>query len=199
MRAIVPGEGVIDHLDELAPYESDGLTAYAQRPLLVVLPENSAQISAILRWCNEQQVKVVPRGAGTSLSGGALPLEDGILLGLSRLNKILDIDYDNRAAVVQPGVHQPRGLAGGRRARLFLRTGSFESDRLHHRRQRRRELGRSALPEVRHDGAQRARPEDRLMSGEVIELGGKALDAPGYDLLALAIGSEGSARRGHAR
>ena len=104
MREIVPGEGVIDHLEELAPYESDGLTAYAQKPLLVVLPENTAQISAILRWCNDQQVKVVPRGAGTSLSGGALPLEDGILLGLSRLNKILDIDYDNRAAVVQPGV-----------------------------------------------------------------------------------------------
>src|SRR5271168_2342356 len=102
MRGIVAGEGVIDQQEELAPYESDALTAYAQRPLLVVLPENIAQISAILRWCNDHQVKVVPRGAGTSLSGGALPLQDGILLGLSRLNKILEIDYDNRVAVVQP-------------------------------------------------------------------------------------------------
>src|SRR5208337_379677 len=104
MRAIVPGEGVIDQSEELAPYESDALTAYAQKPLMVVLPETTEQICAILKWCNEHEVKVVPRGAGTSLSGGALPLEDGILLGLSRLRRILDIDYENRTAVVQPGV-----------------------------------------------------------------------------------------------
>ena len=79
LRSIVP-DGVIDRENELRPYESDGLTAYAQLPLLVVLPETVAQVSAILKLCDELQVKVVPRGAGTSLSGGALPLADGVLL-----------------------------------------------------------------------------------------------------------------------
>jgi len=191
MREIVPGEGVIDHLDELAPYESDALTAYAQRPLLVVLPENTEQICAVLRWCDEQHVRVVPRGAGTSLSGGALPLEDGILLGLSRLRRILEIDYDNRTAVVQPGVTNlavsqavaARGFyyAPDPSSQIACTIGGNVAENsggvhcLKYGMTAHNVLGLKIV----------------LMSGEVLELGGKALDAPGYDLLGLAIGSEG--------
>src|SRR5439155_1567561 len=85
-------------------YESDGLTAYRQPPLVVVLPSTTAQVAAVLRYCQEEGIKVVPRGAGTSLSGGALPLADGVLLGMAKFNRILDIDYPNRCVVAQPGV-----------------------------------------------------------------------------------------------
>src|SRR4051794_21087666 len=104
LRALVPGEGVIADLDERRAYESDGLTAYRQPPLAVVLPSNTAEVAAVLRHCRERGVKVVPRGAGTSLSGGALPLGDGIILGLGKFNRILEVDLANRCAVVQPGV-----------------------------------------------------------------------------------------------
>jgi len=191
MRAIVPGEGVIDELDELAPYESDALTAYAQRPLLVVLPENTTQIAAVLRWCNEHEVKVVPRGAGTSLSGGALPVEDGVLLGLSRLRQILEIDYENRTAVVQPGVTNlavsqavaARGFyyAPDPSSQIACTIGGNVAENsggvhcLKYGMTAHNVLGLKMV----------------LMNGEVIELGGKALDMPGYDLLGLAVGSEG--------
>lgn len=104
MRAIVPGEGVITAAAELRAYESDGLTAYRQPPMIVVLPETTEQVSRILAYCHRNAVRVVPRGAGTSLSGGALPLADGILLGMARFNRILDIDFPNRVVVAQPGV-----------------------------------------------------------------------------------------------
>src|SRR5438105_214606 len=104
LRRIVPGEGVIVSEPERRAYESDGLTAYHQPPLVVVLPSTVAQVSAVLGYCKDEGIKVVPRGAGTSLSGGALPLADGVLLGLAKFNRILDIDYDNRCVVAQPGV-----------------------------------------------------------------------------------------------
>src|ERR1700754_5362688 len=103
LRRIVPN-GVIDDAASMAAYESDGLTAYRQLPMLVVLPETTEQVSAILRYCSEHGVKVVPRGAGTSLSGGALPLADGVLLGMAKFNRIREIDFENRLAVVEPGV-----------------------------------------------------------------------------------------------
>src|SRR2546425_12416603 len=104
LRAIVPGEGVIAAEREMRPYESDGLTAYRQLPMVVVLPSTTDQVAQVLRYCHERGIKVVPRGAGTSLSGGALPLADGVLLGMAKFNRILEIDFDNRVAVVQPGV-----------------------------------------------------------------------------------------------
>src|SRR5216684_944854 len=104
LRAIVPGEGVIDSAAEMLPYESDGLMAYRQPPMVVVLPDTTEQVSQILKYCFEQGIKVVPRGAGTSLSGGALPLADGVLLGLGKFNRIREIDFDNRAVVTEPGV-----------------------------------------------------------------------------------------------
>src|SRR5262245_12818000 len=104
LRQIVPGEGVIASEAERRVYESDGLTAYHQLPMVVVLPSRVEEVAAVLRYCKQAGVKVVPRGAGTSLSGGALPLADGVLLGMAKFNRILDIDYDNRCVVVQPGV-----------------------------------------------------------------------------------------------
>src|SRR4051812_44886802 len=104
LRQMVPGEGVIVSEPERRAYESDGLTAYHQPPLVVVLPSTVAQVAAVLRYCKTEGIKVVPRGAGTSLSGGALPLADGVLLGMAKFNRILDIDYDNRCVVAQPGV-----------------------------------------------------------------------------------------------
>ena len=104
LRDIVPGEGVIADPVALRAYECDGLSAYRAVPMAVVLPETTAEVAAILRLCDRERIKVVPRGAGTSLSGGALPLTDGIVLGLGKLNRILDIDLENRTVTAQPGV-----------------------------------------------------------------------------------------------
>src|SRR6201993_1210387 len=90
LRQIVPGEGVIVSEAERRVYESDGLTAYRQLPMVVVLPSTVEQVAAVLRYCKQIGVKVVPRGAGTSLSGGALPLADAVLLGLAKFNRILE-------------------------------------------------------------------------------------------------------------
>src|ERR1700760_4782821 len=106
LRAIVPGEGVIDSADELRAYESDGLTAYRQPPMVAVLPDTSEQVSKVLNYCHEQGIKVVPRGSGTSLSGGALPLADGVLLGLGKFKRIRENDFDNRVVVTTPGANQ---------------------------------------------------------------------------------------------
>src|SRR5947207_8091254 len=107
LRAIVPGEGVTESAAEMLPYESDGLMAYRQPPMLVVLPDTTEQVSRVLKYCFEQGIKVVPRGAGTSLSGGALPLADGVLLGLGKFKRIREIDFDNRVVVTEPGVTNP--------------------------------------------------------------------------------------------
>src|SRR6267154_3864581 len=104
LRAIVPGEGVIAHESEMRPYESDALTAYRQLPLVVVLPDNVDQVCRVLKYCNAENIKVVPRGAGTSLSGGALPAQDGVLLGMAKFNRIRAIDLENRVVVAGPGV-----------------------------------------------------------------------------------------------
>jgi glycolate oxidase len=101
---IVPGEGVISTTREMQPYESDALTAYRQPPMVVVLPDTTEQVSQVLKYCHDNGIKVVPRGSGTSLSGGSLPLADGVLLGLGKFKRIREIDFDNRVAVVEPGV-----------------------------------------------------------------------------------------------
>src|SRR5580658_8271218 len=91
LKRLVPGEGGIASEQGMRPYESDGLTAYRQLPMVVVLPETTAQVAAVLAYCHREGVKVVPRGAGTSLSGGALPLGDGVLLGMAKFNRIREI------------------------------------------------------------------------------------------------------------
>ena len=104
LKKILKPENILGHEDQTRPFETDALTAYKQKPLAVVFPENTKEVSNILSYCNQQKIKVVPRGAGTGLSGGALPLEDSILLCLGKFNKIIEIDYNNRCVVAQPGV-----------------------------------------------------------------------------------------------
>ena len=104
LRALLPVEAVIAEPLRLKPYETDGLPAYRQLPLAVVLPDTTEQVAAVMHFCHQQGVRVVPRGAGTSLSGGALPMADAVVVGLMRMNRILDIDYADRCATVQAGV-----------------------------------------------------------------------------------------------
>jgi len=191
MRAIVPGEGVIDDEEGRRPYETDGLTAYRQLPLVVVLPESVEQVSQVLAWCHEHEVKVVPRGSGTSLSGGALPLADGVLLVLSRFNRILEIDYADRLAVVQPGVTnlavtcavEQRGFyyAPDPSSQIACSIGgnvAENSGGVH--------CLKYGLTTNNVLAAQVV-----LMDGEVIRVGGRTLDGAGLDLIGLLVGSEG--------
>ena len=104
LKKIINKDNVLSDADEIKPYETDALAAYKNTPLTVVLPENTQEVSEILKYCNNENIKVIPRGAGTGLSGGALPLNDAILLGLGKFNKILDIDFNNNCVVTQPGV-----------------------------------------------------------------------------------------------
>lgn len=191
LRAIVPGEGVIDNPAGLKPYESDGLTAYRQPPLVVVLPETRDQVSAVLAWCHANEVKVVPRGSGTSLSGGALPLADGVLLGMGKFNRILDVDYEDRVAVVQPGVTnlavtravEDRGFyyAPDPSSQIACSIGgnvAENSGGVH--------CLKYGLTTNNVLGC-----EIVLMDGEVIRIGGRQLDPAGLDLLGIIVGSEG--------
>ena len=104
LSKIIKIENIIYHEDETRPFETDALSAYKKKPLIVVFPENTEEVSKILSYCNKNKIKVVPRGAGTGLSGGSLPLEDSVLLCLTKFKKIIDIDYKNRCVVAQPGV-----------------------------------------------------------------------------------------------
>jgi glycolate oxidase len=191
LRRIVPGEGVIETPVEMRAFETDGLTAYRQMPLVVVLPETTAQVSEVLRFAYENGIKVVPRGAGTSLSGGALPLADGILLGMAKFNRVLDIDLANRCAVVQPGVtnlaitraveHKGFYYAPDPSSQIACTIGgnvAENSGGVH--------CLKYGLTTNNVLGIEMV-----LVTGEVIRLGGKHLDSEGYDLLGLMTGSEG--------
>ena len=104
LKKFTKEENILSENDEIKPYETDALAAYKQTPLAVVLPETTDEVSKILKYCYNENIKVIPRGAGTGLSGGALPLQDAILLGLGKFNKILEIDFENKCVVTQPGV-----------------------------------------------------------------------------------------------
>ena len=104
LRRIIVKDNVLSDKDEIRPYETDALTAYRQMPVAVVLPENVKEVSEVLKYCNKNRIKVVPRGAGTGLSGGSLPLKDCVLMSMSKFNKILDVDYVNRCVKAQPCV-----------------------------------------------------------------------------------------------
>src|ERR1041384_7335610 len=189
--AIVPGEGVISNEREMRPYEADGLTAYRQLPFLVVLPETTEQVSRVLRYCHENTVRVVPRGAGTSLSGGALPLADGVLIGMGKFSRIREIDLANRAAVVEPGVtnlaisqavaHEGFYYAPDPSSQIACTIGgniAENSGGVH--------CLKYGMTTNNVLGCEMV-----LISGEVLRLGGKHLDAAGYDLLGVITGSEG--------
>src|SRR5919197_1647892 len=191
LRQIVPGEGVILSEPERRAYESDGLTAYHQPPLVVVLPSSVAEVAAVLRYCKAEGVKVVPRGAGTSLSGGALPLADGVLLGMAKFNRILDVDYDNRCVVAQPGVtnlgitHAVEGsgfyYAPDPSSQIACSIGGNVAENSGGVHCLKYGLTTNNLLGL----------EIVLIDGEVVRLGGKHLDSGGYDLMGVMTGSEG--------
>jgi glycolate oxidase len=191
LKKLVPDATLIADQEGRRTFETDALTAYRCLPLLVVLPRTSDEVSKILRFCHNNHIKVVPRGAGTSLSGGALPLEDSIVLCLSRMNKVLSIDLPNRVARVEAGItnsgitqavvgqgffyapdpsSQIACTVGGNVA-----TNSGGAHCLKYGVTTNHILGVRIV----------------LMNGEVVDIGGNYLDAPGYDFLALIVGSEG--------
>ena len=191
LRTMVPADNVITGEDALRAYDSDGLTAYRQLPMIVVLPETTAQVSAILRYCAGEGIKIVPRGAGTGLSGGALPLADGITLGLGKFKRILDIDLPNRAVRAQPGVtnlaltqavqHHGFYYAPDPSSQIACTIGGNVAENsggvhcLKYGVTSNNILGLEAV----------------LMDGTIISIGGRHLDAGGYDLLGIMTGSEG--------
>jgi glycolate oxidase len=188
---LLPPECLIHEPRELVPFETDGFVSYRQVPLAVALPRTTAEVAAVMKYCNRYGIPVVPRGAGTSLSGGAIPQADAIVLGLSKMNRILDIDLANRAMTVQAGVtnlnisekvsvdgffyapdpsSQLACTIGGN---IGMNSGGAHC--LKYGVTTNNLLGVTMV----------------LTDGTVIELGGKALDAAGYDLLGLVCGSEG--------
>ncbi len=191
LGAILPPDAIVVEESMRRVYESDGLSAYRQLPLLVTLPRTTEEVAAVLSFCHREGIKVVPRGAGTSLSGGALPLADGILLGMARFNRILDIDPANRCAVVQPGVTN-LAISEAVKALGFYYAPDPSS-------QIACTIGGNV---AENSGGVHCLKyglttnnvlgvEMVLIDGTVIRLGGKHLDAAGYDLLGIVIGSEG--------
>jgi glycolate oxidase len=191
LRRILPERAVIGEEISLKPYETDGLTAYRQAPLAVVLPENEAQVAAILKFCSAEGVRVIPRGAGTSLSGGALPMADAVVVGMMRMNRILEINYADRYVVVQPGVTNlgiTEAVAGEKyfyapdpSSQLACMIGGNVS------------MNSGCAHCLKYGVTANNLLGLRLvtMEGEVLEIGGKHMDAAGYDWLGLITGSEG--------
>ena len=191
LKKVAPGAILIADQEGRRTFETDALTAYRCLPLAVVLPESTEEVSAILRFCQENHIKVVPRGAGTSLSGGALPLEDAVVLCLARMSKVLSIDLTNRVAHVEAGItnsaitdavagdgyfyapdpsSQIACTVGGNVA-----TNSGGAHCLKYGVTTNNVLGVRIV----------------LMNGEIVDIGGRSLDPAGYDFLALIVGSEG--------
>jgi glycolate oxidase len=191
LRRIVPGDGVIAETLRLKPYETDGLAIYRQPPLAVVLPETTEQVADILRFCHANGVRVVPRGAGTSLSGGALPLADSVVIGMMRMNRILEVDYADRCAVVQAGVTN-LAITGAVQAQGFFYAPDPSS-------QLACMIGGNV--NMNSGGAHCLKygvTANNLLGlrvvtieGEILDIGGAHLDAAGYDWLGLLTGSEG--------
>ncbi|MEQ8387764.1 MAG: FAD-linked oxidase C-terminal domain-containing protein [Alphaproteobacteria bacterium] len=191
LRRLVAADGVIADETSLRAFECDGLTAYRQLPMVVVLPETTEQVASVLKYCFEHEIKVVPRGAGTSLSGGALPLGDGVLLGLSKLNRILDVDYVNRTVTAQPGV-----------TNLAI-TEEVAGEGFYYAPDPSSQIACTIGGNIAENSGgvhclKYGLTTNNLMGlrivtieGEMLSLGGKHLDQPGYDLLGLLTGSEG--------
>ncbi|MGB2318876.1 MAG: FAD-linked oxidase C-terminal domain-containing protein [Candidatus Puniceispirillum sp.] len=191
LRTIIPADCVIDSVESMRAFDSDGLSAYRQIPLAVVLPETVDQIASVMKWCHQNGVKVVPRGAGTSLSGGALPLADAVLLGLGKFNKILEIDYDNRCVVAQPGV-----------TNLAI-TDAVEDHGFYYAPDPSSQIACSIGGNIAENSGgvhclKYGLTTNNLLGieivtieGEILRLGGKHLDAGDYDLMGVMTGSEG--------
>jgi glycolate oxidase len=191
LRPILPEDGLLWEPEDTIPYECDGLAAYRRMPLAVALPETEAQVSEILKICHAMTIPVVPRGSGTGLSGGAMPIAQGLVLSLAKLKKIVSIDPFTRTAVVQPGV---RNLAISEAvAHLGLYYAPDPSS----------QIACSIGGNVNENSGgvhclkygltlqNVLRVRAVLMNGEIVEFGGLAPDAPGLDLMSVMIGSEG--------
>ena len=191
LSRLVPYECLVTSENERRAFETDGLTAYRRIPLAVVLPRTTAEVSAVLRYCHEQGVNVVPRGAGTSLCGGAIPQEDAVVIGLGKMNQILDIDYANRVARVQAGVtnlaitgavvHEQFFYAPDPSSQLACTIGGnigMNSGGAH--------CLKYGVTANNILGVRLV-----LVDGTIVEVGGDHLDSSGLDLLGLIIGSEG--------
>jgi len=191
LRALVSGSGVIAEESRRRAYECDALASYRALPLVVVLPETTDQVSAVLRFCHEENIRVVPRGGGTSLSGGSLPLEDAVLLAMGRFNRILEVDWDNRCVITQPGVtnlgitkaveHRGFYYAPDPSSQIACSIGgniAENSGGVH--------CLKYGLTTNNVLGVEFVR-----MDGTVLQIGGRHLDAGGLDLLGVITGSEG--------
>ncbi len=191
LAQIAPEAVFIEDEDGRATYETDALTAYRRIPLLVILPSSTTEVSELLAYCHEKNIQIVARGAGTSLCGGAVPTEDSIIIGLSRMRRIIDIDYDNRAAVVEAGVTN-MGISDAMNTRKFFYAPDPSS-------QIACTIGGNIA--MNSGGAHCLKygvttnniigVKLVLMDGEVLTIGGDYLDAAGFDLLGLINGSEG--------
>jgi glycolate oxidase len=191
LKTILPATSVVDSEEGRRAYDADGLSAYRQLPLVVVLPETVEQVAAIMRYCHDEGIKIVPRGSGTSLSGGALPLADAVLMAMGKFNRILDIDYDNRCVVAQPGV-----------TNLAI-THAVESEGFYYAPDPSSQIACSVGGNVAENSGgvhclkyglttnNLLGVEMVTIEGEVLRLGGKHLDAGDYDLLGVMTGSEG--------
>ncbi len=191
LKKIIKSENILDHEDQTRPFETDALTAYKQKPLAVVFPENTKEVSKILEFCNKERIKVVPRGAGTGLSGGSLPLADSILLCLGKFNKILEIDYKNRSVIAQPGVTnlsiteavQDHGFyyAPDPSSQIACSIGGNVAE------------NSGGVHSLKYGTTTNniLSAEVVFMDGTISRLGGKTFDSEGYDFLGLITGSEG--------
>jgi len=191
LRAALPAGSVLTEREDLKPYECDGLSAYRETPLAAVLPSDEAQVAAILKVARETKTPVVARGSGTGLSGGALPLADGILMSMAKFNRVIEVSAASRQARVQPGVTN---------LRISQHVGALG---LYYAPDPSSQIACSIGGNVAENSGgvhclkygltvhNVARVRAMTIEGDVVELGCEGLDAPGYDLLALAHGSEG--------
>ena len=191
LSKLVPPASLITSEDERRPYETDAFTAYKRMPMIVVLPETTEQVSAVLKFCAGNGVPVVPRGAGTSLCGGSTPQEDAVVIGVAKLNKVLEVSYSDRTMRVQAGITNlavsaaimPDGFfyAPDPSSQLACSIGgniAMNSGGAH--------CLKYGVTTNNLLGVRMV-----LVDGTVVDLGGEAMDAPGYDLVGLVCGSEG--------
>src|SRR4051794_30706148 len=191
LSAILPSAVILTMSEDTKPYECDGLTVFREQPLAVLLPENEAQVVSILKLCHAARLPVVARGAGTGLSGGALPNTEGVVLSLAKLKRILAIDTATRTAVVQPGVRNlaisqaaaPYGLfyAPDPSSQIACTIGGNVAEN----------SGGVHCLKYGLTVHNVRRVRGVLITGDIVEFGSDALDSAGYDLLALIHGSEG--------
>jgi glycolate oxidase len=191
LSALLPGERVIDTEDERRAYETDAFTAYRQVPLAVVLPETTEEVAAVLRFLNAQGVPVVPRGAGTSLAGGALPQADAVVVGLAKMNRVLETRFEDRLARVQAGITNLAISAEVAHAGFFYAPDP--SSQLACTIAGNIAMNSGGAHCLKYGVTTNNILGVRLvtMAGEILDIGGDTMDADGYDLLGIVIGSEG--------